>query len=108
VPGADPVQQVMHDVVLEPVTHRAADPSGTHPALLAKHPKCLRDGVFRAPYGRSKIADADARRSMQAEQELEPVGIGQQVEPLRPAADVNVRERRRRPSYHRLLTGLHG
>src|SRR5690349_780254 len=44
--GADPVQQLVHDLVLEPVAHLAARAGGTDPALLPKHPKRLRYRVF--------------------------------------------------------------
>ena len=55
VPRPDPVQQVVHGLVLEPVVHRAAGPTGGDPALVAKHTQRLRDGVFRAAESRGQV-----------------------------------------------------
>ncbi len=46
VSGAYPVQQVVHDLVLEAVADGTAHPSRTHPALLPQHPQRLGDGVL--------------------------------------------------------------
>jgi hypothetical protein len=41
VPRADPVQQVMNDLVLQSVAHGSAHPCGAHPTLLPKHSERL-------------------------------------------------------------------
>jgi hypothetical protein len=37
VSGADPVQQVVHDLIFESITHRPPHPCGAHPSLLPQH-----------------------------------------------------------------------
>ena len=93
--STDPVQQVVNGLVVEVVTHLTADPRRGHPPLLTKHPESLRDGVLRPPDRLRQLADADARNPVQAQQDLQPVGVRQQIETLRPAADVHIRERSR-------------
>lgn len=96
VPRADPVQQVMHDAVVESVAHRPPGPGRTHPTLIPQHPKSLGDRVFRSPEGGGQITDADTRSPVQAEQDLQSVRIREQVETPRPAGRVDVGKRRRR------------
>ena len=93
-PGTDPVQQLVHDLVLEPVADLAADTGGTHPALLPKDPKCLRDRIFGPSECGRQVADTDPRCPVQAQQDLEPVGILQQVEAQGPARGVDIGQRR--------------
>jgi hypothetical protein len=93
--GTYPVEQVVHGVVLQPVAHQPADPGRADPALMAQHPKCLRDSIFRAPEGGGEVTDADTGRAMQTKQYLKAVRIGQQVETLSPAPDVHIGQRGR-------------
>jgi hypothetical protein len=112
---ADPMQKIMHDLVLEPITDGTTDPGAGDPALLAQHPKCLGRRVFRPADCSGEIAYADSRLAVQAQQDLEPVGIGEQVEALRPTRGVDVGQRRRRTfdlcrrgaMRRGLVTGLH-
>ena len=84
------MQQVVHGLIIELVLDLAADPSRAHPALLAQNPQRLRDGILRPTHCLGQLTDADSRDSVQAEQDLQPVGVRQEVEALRPSADVDV------------------
>jgi hypothetical protein len=106
VPRADPVQQVVHDLVLQPVAHGPAHPGGTHPTLLPEHPKRLGDSVFRSAQRGGEVADADARGAVKAEQDFQSMGVGEQIEALGPAADVDISQRRRRAVDLVLVAGL--
>jgi hypothetical protein len=75
VPGADPVQQIVHDLVLEAVADRTALPSGTHPALLTQYSQRLRYRVLRAAQHRGEVAHIDAGSAVQHEQNLQTVGV---------------------------------
>src|SRR5215213_4709200 len=104
--GADSVQQLMDDLVLEPVADLSAGPRRTHPALLPKHPKRLGYRIFRPSERRGEITDADPRRPVQAQQDLQPVGIRQQIETQGPAGGVDVGQRRRRTLDQLLFRGF--
>ena len=93
---ADPVQQVVHDLVVEPVADGAPDAGGANPPLLPQHTERLGHSVLRPAQRGRKVADADARRAVQAEQNLQTVRILQEVESLGPHSGVDVRQRRRR------------
>lgn len=99
VPGTDPVQQFVHDLVLEPVTHCAPDTGGADPALLAKDPKCLGHRIFRAAEGDREITDENARCPVQDEQDLETVGVGEQIEAPGPRGGVDIDQCRCRPLH---------
>lgn len=99
VPRADPVQQFVHDVVLEAVAHGASHPGGTDPPLLPEHPKCLRHRIFRPAQDLGQIAHEDARRPVQHKQDLEAVRVGEQVEAPRPRGGVDIDECRGRPLH---------
>ena len=75
VPGTDPVQQIVHDLVFELVADGASNALRAHPALLTEHAKCLGHGVFRAAKRDGEIADTDSGRAVQAEQDLQAVGV---------------------------------
>lgn len=94
VPSSDPVQQVVHDFVVKPIADDPADPRRAHPSLLPQHPKRLRHGVFRPAQRDGEVADTDPRRAVQAEQDLQPIGVRQQVEALGPEARVDIGQRR--------------
>jgi hypothetical protein len=106
VPGADPVQQVVHDFVFEPVADEPADPRRTDPPLLPQHAQRLGDRVLRSAKRSREVADANPRRAVQNEQYLQAVGIGEQIEALGPAGRVNVGQRRRRTLDLHLVTRL--
>jgi hypothetical protein len=74
---------------------------------MPKNPKCLGDRVFRSPEGGSKVTNADAGRLVQAQQDFEAVGIGQEIKPLRPTSDVNIAAARGRALDVRLLGLVH-
>ena len=96
----------MHRLVFEPVTDFPADPDGTGPALLPEYPKCLGHSVFRpAEHGR-KVVDTDPRCPAQAEQNLQRIRVGQQIEAQGPAGDVDIGQRRRRALKLHLVPGL--
>jgi hypothetical protein len=96
VSGTDPVQQIMHDLIVQPVAHDAADTRGADPSLLAEHAKRLGHSVFRPTERCREIADTDPRRAVQSEQDLQTVGVRQQIEALGPTGRVDVGQRRRR------------
>ena len=104
--GADPVEKFVNDFVLEPVTDLAPGPGSTYPAVLPQHPKRLRHRFFGPPVGGGQISDADSGRPVQAQEDLQPVGIGQLIEPQGPACGVDVGQRRRRTLDLELLRGL--
>lgn len=106
VPSPDPVQQIVHDLVLQPIGHRPPDPNGAYPALVAEHPKSLGDGIFRPVQGSGQVTHADAGGSVQAEQDLQPVRIGEQIEAPGPTGGVDVGQGRRRTIDLDLITGL--
>jgi hypothetical protein len=106
VPRADPVQQIVHDLVFQPIADQPTHACGGNPALLPQYPQRLGDRVLRAAQRCRQIADANARRAVQDQQYLEAVGVGEQVEALRPSGRVDIGEGRRRLSHRRLITGL--
>ncbi len=65
-----PVQNVVHGVVLQPITDQSADPGGADPALLTQHPKRLRYSIFRSAKGSGEVTDTDTRRPVQAQQDF--------------------------------------
>jgi hypothetical protein len=106
VPGANPVQQVVNDFVLEPVADGTSHSRRTHPPLLSKHPKRLGHGILRPAQRGGEITDADPRRPVQNEQNLEAVGVRQQIEALSPAGRVDIGQCRCRTLDLRLVPRL--
>src|SRR5215208_2619567 len=99
----------MHYFIFEPVAGGPAHARRTHPALLPEYAQRLGNRVLRSAEHRSEVPDANAGRTVQNEQYLEPVGIREQVESLGPACGVNVGQRRRRALDLRLVARLdHG
>src|SRR5882724_1657386 len=80
VSGANPMQQVVHDLVLEAVADGTAHPRRTHPSLLPQHPQRLGDRVLRSTQRRSQVANADPGCPVQAQQDLKPIRVREQVE----------------------------
>lgn len=97
----------MDGVVLQLVAHQASHSRRGDPSLTPEDGKCLRHGVLRSTQRGRQIADTDAGRPMQAEQDLQSVGVAQQIETLCPPGDVDVRQRRRRSPDRYLITSFH-
>jgi hypothetical protein len=93
VPGADPVQQVVHDLVVQAVAHGPAHARRAHPALLPEHAKRLGHSIFRSTKRGGEITDADTWRAMKAQEDLQPVRVRQQIESLSPHGRVDVGQR---------------
>ncbi len=64
---ADPVQDIVHGVILEFVGHLPAHPSRPHPTLLPKYAQRLRDGILRAADRRRQITNEDPWDAMQGQ-----------------------------------------
>ena len=100
----DPVQKIVHGRIVESVAHLASDPGRPDPTLLPQDAQGLGHRIFRTAHRDCQLPDTDARNAMQAQQNLQPIGVLQQIETLRPSVDVHIR--RRRHNLADLLPGL--
>lgn len=91
--GADPVQEIVDGVVSKSVVDLPARPRGGYPPLLAQDAQRLRHRILRSPQSLGQLSDTDVRDSVQGQQDLQSVGIGQQIEALGPPVDVHIGQR---------------
>jgi hypothetical protein len=93
-PGADPVQQIVHYFVFETVADGTTEPCRADPALLPQYAQRLGDRILRSTECSREVTDANSGCAVQAQQDLQAVGIGKQIEALGPPSGVDVGQRR--------------